>query len=179
MMRFSLQKMIITLFMIVTVVIFVIVILPWLLVSLSAIWAPNPPTPEFTYGEFPFKLEYETNGKRVVVEDKVICKFTGVSWNEGVGKYNKWESYIASTGDESLLLLKIDDSLSLYCSVGGEKYYMGEEIPVDPFRPTAYIVKKDGRFTSSRWLSDNELFENYRIKIIDWELSAPILSDGL
>ena len=46
------------------------------------IWrTPAPPLPEITYGEFPFRLEYELNEKLHVIEDTLIVEFDGF-WNE-------------------------------------------------------------------------------------------------
>lgn len=36
---------------------------------------PAPPIPEITYGEFPFRLEYEKNGERFIIEDTIIAEF--------------------------------------------------------------------------------------------------------
>ena len=50
--------------------------------------------PEIRYGEFPFRLEYEINGERFVIEDTVICEFDGIGWNEAQGKFRKWKDYL-------------------------------------------------------------------------------------
>ena len=83
----------------------------------------NPPLPEIKYGEFPFRLEYEINGQRVVVEDTIVCEFDGIGWNGTMGeKYRKWKTYLASgreqPGTYSTAVL-IDERNEIYFSLGG------------------------------------------------------------
>ncbi|MFA8307240.1 YdgA family protein, partial [Paenibacillus alvei] len=52
-----------------------IVALPWILIYVGLQLQPDPPRPEITYGEFPFKLVYEINGERKVIQDTVICEY--------------------------------------------------------------------------------------------------------
>ena len=53
---------------------------------------PDPPRPEITYSEFPFRIEYEINGELVVIEDAVICEFDGFQPNwSGGDKTRKWK----------------------------------------------------------------------------------------
>ena len=44
---------------------------------------PPPPTPEITHGSFPFRLEYEIDGERFVIEDTLIAEYIrsrAVNW---------------------------------------------------------------------------------------------------
>ena len=50
----------------------VVSMLPLFIISIGA---PAPPAPEITYGEFPFRLEYEIEGERFVIEDTLIAEF--------------------------------------------------------------------------------------------------------
>jgi len=43
---------------------------------------PNPPRLEITYGEFPFRIEYEILGERFVIEDKDRPKYHGGIYHE-------------------------------------------------------------------------------------------------
>jgi hypothetical protein len=79
---------------IITIVICVPMI-PWALIYLGALFSPNPPLPEIRYGEFPFRLEYEINGERFIMEDTVVCEFDGIGVDGGRGKYLKWKTYLA------------------------------------------------------------------------------------
>jgi len=141
---------------------------------------PDPPRPEITYGEFPFRLEYEINGKRVIVEDTVICKFDGIGWNEGWGKYRKWVEYLASNNKEdSVLLMIVDSKTKLYYTTGSARYYMGDWEP-GMYNPEYTIVRYDAFFATnwglSGWVPKDELSNKYGIKIISFEPSEPIVN---
>ncbi|WP_336297944.1 hypothetical protein [Aneurinibacillus uraniidurans] len=69
------------------VVIVAYLTLPWLFILVHIQLQPNPPRPEIIYGEFPFRLEYEINGQRKVIENILICEFDGFGANEGIGKF--------------------------------------------------------------------------------------------
>ena len=78
----------------------------------------NPPQPQITYGEFPFWVEYEINGKIIKVEDIIICEYDGVG-NGTDGKFLKWKKRISSTGEEDLLLISEENKKSiLHCWSG-------------------------------------------------------------
>ncbi|MBQ2840423.1 MAG: hypothetical protein IJE70_03665, partial [Oscillospiraceae bacterium] len=62
-----------------------------------------------TYGEFPFKLEYELNGKKYTVEDVWVCEFNGFGSNEGFGKHRQWKGKVKSTGEDKIVLLEVDE----------------------------------------------------------------------
>jgi hypothetical protein len=136
---------------------------------------PDPPQPEITYGEFPFKLVYELNGEINVVEDTVICTYDGVGGGAN-GKYRRWESHLANSDEDSVLLL-IDDTRKIYCSTGSANYYMNDEIyPIKrPYVPHIYDVKLNKMDMSI--LSPEELVEKYNIKLISWEFSEPIINN--
>jgi len=76
--------------------------LPWLFIFIGNQLEPNPPHPEITHGEFPFRLVYEINGQRQVIEDTLTCDFDLFGTDEGRGKYRKVRERLAS-GNEMLL----------------------------------------------------------------------------
>ena len=47
------------------------------------------PEPRIKYGEFPFKLIYEIDGKTMTIEDTIICEFDGFKVVGEAGKYSK------------------------------------------------------------------------------------------
>ena len=153
-----------------------LITVPYVTVNFLLTISPNPPLPEYKYGEFPFRLEYEIDGKNIVVEDTVICKFDGIEYNGGQGKIRKWESYLASTGEESLLLWQIDETGKIYCFVGDAEYYMGDEKYPEkrPLAPRVYIVSSDFTYTDDNTLSQKRLLEKYNIEFIGWEFTDPI-----
>lgn len=149
---------------------------PWI----YSFFQPTPPQPVIKYGEFPFKLEYEINGRIVVVEDTIICKYKGIGVSFGTeGKYLKWESYLASEGksstDTTSGCLLVDDVNQIYFSLSGAKYYLGylseyyPELIADG--PNFYAFATND---SDRWLRPDEILNKYSIRIISFEPSPPI-----
>jgi len=69
-------------------------------IMMSGIFLPNPPRPEITYAEFPFRIEIEHDGERLVFEDTIICEFAGFTTTGGIGgnfrRQRNWRSRFAS-----------------------------------------------------------------------------------
>ena len=164
------------------------VVSPWVMIYLGIPLLPNPPKPEITYGEFPFRLVYEINGEKKVVEDTYVCEYAGIGMDEGQGKYRKWKQYLAS-GKELLILLEVDNPVALrsnrkvvrqeiYYPIGGARYFMGdmkEDEKYTQILPNAcYYEKYDDGSTSSGIIRANELLEKFKIKLISWDCSQPI-----
>ena len=137
---------------------------------------PNPPMPEIRYGEFPFRLEYEINGERIVIEDTVICEFDGVGWNEGVGKHRKWKSHLASNKKEEDIFIVTAEKVKIYCYVGSAEYYMNDERWPEqrPLTPRFYFVKLNSWDTTMYYIE--EFIEKYGLKLISWEFTDPIVN---
>ena len=154
------------------------VVFPWAMMALGITLLPNPPKPEITYGEFPFRLEYEINGKRIIVEDTFVCEYDGIGINEGEGKFRKWKGYLSSNGGDSVLLVT-DDTRMIYLFVGSAEYYMGDEKYPEkrPLTPRIYMVKLSDMDTSI--FSQDELLDYYNIKLISWSFTEPIVNNFL
>ena len=152
--------------------------LPFLGMYCNSLFEPNPPLPEITYGEFPFRLEYEINGERIVIEDTVICKFDGVGVDV-FGKHLKWKRYLAS-GIEWVTLYYIDDLKSIRFITGSAQYYLGEyeKEGEDIADDKIYIYEKpnSGIIPAGKLISLDELRDIYGITIISWQPSPPIES---
>ena len=154
------------------------------IVTLVTYFMPGPGAPEIKYGEFPFRLEYELNGQRHIVEDIAICKFDGYGVDTSHGKYRKWKMELAS-GQERITLLKLGEAEEIYFPIGYAQYYMGdkniyEKEQYDNTETIIYntnyaaMVKKSGNITSDSIIEADELLREFKIKIISWEPSAPI-----
>lgn len=152
---------------------------PWLLLYIGLQLGPNPPQPEITYGEFPFRLEYEINGELKVVEDTLICEFDGFGADAGRGKYRKWKERLAS-GNERITLLKVDKNKEIEFVFGNAKYYMGdsENGRGGSLFPNAAYFEKDSTGTSSGFVEAKELLDKYDIKLISWNPSPPIKNNS-
>ena len=152
----------------------------------APLWTPffgsTPPQPTIRYGEFPFRLEYEINGRIVVVEDTIICKYKGIGVNWGSsndGKFLKWEGYLASNKPISNYIsspsLFIDDVNQIYFFLGSSVYYLGAEYNDGP-HTFAFLFESSssGKGGSTKFVSADELLDKYNIRIISFEPSPPI-----
>ncbi len=160
-----------------------IIIFPFLFVALGwsiifvGMWIvePNPPRPQKTYAEFPFELTYEIDGDTITIRDVYICEYKGVGFDEGNGKYRKWNGYIKSTGEPAVFLTE-DADRKIYCFVGDAEYYMGEEsdYELQPLTPRIYDEIKEYSVDTKYFFSSTQIMHHYKIKIIDWEFTEPI-----
>lgn len=172
------------------VILFTVIIVGifYFLVISGAIFSfmPNPPMPEVTYGEFPFRLTYELDGETKLIEDTIICEFDGFTVEGENGKYRKWKTYLKS-GNERITLLDVrqlgekDDFnntiLELFFSYGNAEYYMGDKYRCSKAEISTYIEYMyqtvDGRIGFSAFFAD-KAYEKYKIKLISWEVAPPI-----
>lgn len=151
---------------------------PWMLLITGINSQPNPPQPSITYGEFPFRLEYELNGKRMIIEDTLICEYDGIGANEGVGKYRKWKQRLASgnANGDFVILEEISKFEKIGFYPGSAEYYMNDSKwhrENNSSFPNAWILE-EGNVTGDSFLEEDELLEKYHIKLISWEPSPPI-----
>ena len=161
-------------------------VLLYVLVPCSVPWVgniiiANPPAPAVKYGEFPFRLTYEIGDSQHVIEDTIVCKFSGFEMCGSAGKYRKWEEYLKS-GKERITLLDCRDMelmdrwgnriLELYFDYGNAQYYMGDEVGISNSIPYMY-QKADGSIGFSA-ISAEKAYETYQIKLIRWEASPPV-----
>jgi len=168
------KKMIIFILIIIVLAIIAFFTLPWIIIAIGTTLKPNPSCPEITYGEFPFRLIYEINEKKIEVEDTLICEYDGIGMNEGQGKYRKWKEYLKSNNKEKAVLLLNDGARKLYCFIGSAEYYMNDEKYPEhrPLTPRVYMVKLDNKDTAI--FIQQELLEIYKINLISWEFTEPI-----
>ncbi|CAM2776464.1 hypothetical protein PASE110613_00125 [Paenibacillus sediminis] len=150
--------------------------LPWFLILIGIQLEPNPPRPEITHGEFPFRLEYEINGERKVIQDTLICEFDGFGTNEARGKYRKWRERLSS-GNERIALLKVNKTKEIFYAPGSANYYMGDlgnTEEYEPLFPNALFFEKESSGTNTGIIHADELFNKYHIRLISWDSIPPI-----
>lgn len=137
----------------------------------------DTPAPKVTYCEFPFELTYMHDGETITIRDVYVCEYVGTYWNWNIGNYRQWNGYIKSTHAENIVLIK-DENKELVCTVGSPDYYMGdhEDGVIYPDYPVLWLVEylETGGERSSH-VSD-EMKEYYKIELISWELSEPIVN---
>lgn len=170
-----LKKLVGVVLIVIGLVVFSIIALPWIILCFGGLSMPNLASPEITYGEFPFILEYEVNGERFVVKDSVFCEYVGTGWNEGQGKIRKWKHSLSS-GNERISLVITDDGKEIYYDPGPAWYYMGDSDGASYSHsfPNASFIEKDGRFTVRGVIKEKELLDKYSIKLINWEFTQPL-----
>ncbi len=150
-------------------------------------------TPQITYGEFPFYVEYEMDGERYVIEDTIICEFDGYDSSAWFAKPRTWNIKLKS-GDESKCVLNREENTqsiltpkrinlrsALVIDYGSPEYYMDD--------PNGWsMIDKEASFeyreywkasekvydTENTKLNKKELEKYFGIKIIKFEFSKPI-----
>lgn len=142
--------------------------------------SPNPPAPEIKYAEFPFELIYEIDGEIVAINDLYVCEFVGFEGDSAnLKKKRKWNGYIKGTGESGIMIFEKtteDRYLQINCYVGYPEYYMSEEgyESQSIYTPSIVCNYVDDKWKSATTLEYNELWEQYKIRIISWEFSEPI-----
>lgn len=83
----------------------VCLILPWVAIYLyGRFMIEEPEKPQITQESFPFTLVYELNGKEIVIEDTMICKYTGSDWYMQDDVKSRTWSMELKTGGDSIVL---------------------------------------------------------------------------
>lgn len=164
------------------VVVFMVLNMPWIVLTVGGQLSPNPPAPEITYGEFPFRLEYEINGEQIEVKDTLICEFDGFGFDTGRGKFRKWKSKLKS-GNTRITLLKSEGIEILYSPglpssriagvyMGDVEYYPGSN--KSTFPDAWYTSDFEDKTVNEYIISADEMWEKYKIRLISWEPAEPI-----
>ncbi len=167
---------------------FLIITFPWWMLFLGTVFQPNPPSPEITYGEFPFYLEYQINEDVYIIEDILVCEFDGFENLGTGGKIRKWKEYVKSTGKGMISLQDLSNAddftdwgtqvLELCFDPGCAEYYMNDpdsflnRVPEYDWIDYLYLTPEGEKGYSG--FKTDEAIERYNIRIIKWEYSKPI-----
>ncbi len=172
----------------------VIVISPFV-IGVVFYFLPVYDAPEITYAEFPTKIVYEIDGEEITYEDVYICKYKATYNNFELGAEREWEGHFKNTGKQHIVL-DSNFRYELRCYIGSPKKYMGdfyewideETIRNYEFTPYLYIYDKFALVSNFLFMQDLEEELDYEehadifpepynnIKLIDWELSRPIVN---
>lgn len=156
--------------------------------------------PEIEYGEFPFRFVYEMNGETYIIEDTVVCTYSGMDGSGGIRKIRCWSSDLKESeklidpedgwyiGSESIIKLSsnkneysklspnrknIRSCIYLYC--GDPGYYMGEQkgsaARIEYYEKFETPQGESGAYTV---LTEKQLEEFFGVKIIEFTFSDPI-----
>lgn len=172
----------ITLFGVYQLLTYLYAFVPWAVPWVGDIIIATPPKPEITYGEFPISIIYEVNDEVRKIDEIVICEFDGFEVRGESGKYRKWKSYLKS-GNESLVFLPITQELTIEVGIfrGSPNYYMGDfeqskeayDKSMSDDRYREYVEWDNGVKTGNSF-SKEEVWERYKLRILDVQYSPPI-----
>lgn len=163
-----------------TVIIIVLLlyfIVPWCILWIGLWLEPAPEKPMYTYKEFPFELLYEINGEVKEINDVMICEYKGIEISENSGKKRKWNSQISNNDTNRILLLKINDLEEIYYNPGPAAFYMGDyNSEAQNDFPSVRYLKRNENNTGYQdgIISEDELYNKYKIKLLNWEIAPPI-----
>ena len=176
-------------FFIIGIIICVLIALLYLFVlsGAFAILMPKPPTPQITYEEFPFSITYEVDGEIKIYEDTLVCEFDGFKHYGTGGMRREWKSYLKS-GNVNICLLKTSDNDLTYeisTTAGLPEYYMGDfkygqdsqdyEHVMHDERYLGYTeIKKDKTLVKSISMEKEEVYERFKLRVIERKYSKPI-----
>ena len=171
-----------------------IIVLAVIIFCVSGCEKKKEPFPKITEGEFPFVLEYEIGGQRYLIEDTVVCKFSGHDLSNPFPflDYSRtWDSKLKSGNEDKRVLIEfdantesqfvkdrinIDSRAILYYGSGG--YYLGDPDEAERGPCIRYVeryrISENGSSVESVKLSFNQLDKFFGIKIIRFEFSEPI-----
>ncbi len=170
------------LLIIIIVAVFLIAVLPWILFACGTFDlindSPSPNAPLITYAEFPFSVTYELNGEEITYNDTVICRYKGDEWSDAHSmKFRNWEESYRN-GAEIILYQKSPDEYVVLNTGFSAEYLMGD---TEHFRYScsrqcsAYLVKQGGLGSkTTSFLSEEDLYNIYGIKISSFEIAPPI-----
>ena len=139
------------------------------------IFEPTPSKPEITYGEFPFEIVYELDGETITINDIYVCEYEGIRIGY-LEKYRSWKGYFKSTGEDQIVLLQ-DGNLKFCSFVGDPNYYMSDPtMQEQKYVPYIFyeIYPNDSGGKSSGTLDIDQMLEEYKLKLVSWNLSEPI-----
>lgn len=160
---------------------------PWSIMYLGSMLKEDPPPPDVSYGEFPFKLVYEIDGQITKIEETLVIEYVDSEYSLGQGDVYYWKKYYKSHGpfedpEESynafynkfLLFRGFNEggSFSIHFKLGSCEYYMGlqEENHLGIRAGDIYILSSEYNGP----ISDEEVYSKYGIKIIEKYVSPPI-----
>lgn len=150
--------------------------------------------PQITEGEFPFIVEYELNGEKYIIEDTVVCSFSGYDASAWFAEPRVWNAHLKSGNENKRIILYKENNYSVLTpnrvnalsrvvlNYGMAEYYMGDKrnarslIYAKPFfyYDERYSTDEGTEYNTGEKLSKKELEKYFGIKILRFEFSKPI-----
>lgn len=132
---------------------------------------PDPPTPEIQYGEFPFEIVYEMDGKIYEISDTIVFEYIGVENVSLIRHERDWHHYFKfSDGRYRAFDKDGTEPSDLHLYIGDAEYYMTKTLPKEGYLPGE--VYFEGAYAHPYSLK--ELEEEHGIKIISTKFSEPL-----
>jgi len=150
---------------------------------LSMCSRPDPPVPEITSAEFPFKIVYTVDGEEFVYEDVITCEYTGINNDASQrDKYRTWQhSYgkkpytvLRELDNEQVILFYIPCSASYLMGDPEASNYYGGSPEITLASPYQIYSSGEMTYRSDRVIEAQELKDIYGIEIISFEMPPPI-----
>ena len=144
----------------------------------------KPSEPAIKYGEFPFEIIYEYNGKEGVIKDTIVCEYEGYSFALDGGNTRDWNCYIKNSNENGYYYIDKENQPDLYIYVPmNAEYYMGApNSDIETAKPYIYynayeesedVYEEDP--SEEIVLTENEdPRDKVDIRIIEWKPSEPI-----
>lgn len=160
-----------------------VVSLPWTIIYLGGVLSKDPPKPEVSYGEFPFKIVYEfDNGERMFFEDILVIDYEGVYWNEATAKHNRWNAYlkskdrdlICSDNNDCSVAFAADGKRQIRFYLGNCEYYMGLDENQSSLSKKGLVPGDVYDVSTGNIITDDELYNIFGIKIVEKQVPLPI-----
>jgi len=158
-----------------------IVVVIFILIVVTVLHFQNqaPPAPEITFGEFPFRLEYEIEGERFIIEDIVFAEFRGsFRGNMTTLPRRSWNIALLNgrlgvlRGFQYEFRLKEAEDVTITFSTGTAGYFMGDG-GSEP-RITVRNLHGITRLTHNSPEETQEILVEHGIRLISWEHDPPI-----
>ena len=134
------------------------------------------PEPAITYAEFPCKVVYEIDGEQKVLKDTYICEYAGTDFDFASGAHRVWKGYVASNGNDNIVLISGELEAVVF-DIGSPWYLMDDPLATTPsrdeFTPKLLLIDYAPGVGVRRTMTEEKMQE-YKIKLISWELSEPI-----
>ena len=175
-----------------------VIVLLLFVLSLTGCKTRYEPPPKITEGEFPFVVEYEYNGERVLIEDTIVCTYDGYDMSNNFAIFGypysrTWDITIKSGKEPKRTIIEFEEnSKSVFVkgrvntesrviwSYGTGGYYMGdpEDAKTGPFIHyfERYNITSKINMYDSTELTKEQLEKYFGIKLIRFEFSEPIVN---
>lgn len=153
----------------------------------------NDKSPLITTGEFPFLVEYEIDGETFIIEDTIVCEFSGFDNTNAFSliRPRTWDADFQKIDLSKRIILEFDKNTESYftkgrinaesriiinCLNGG--YFMGdpddkEDEPKIIYVERYYSSEKVSHVKHTK-LTNKQLYEIFGIKINRFEFSKPL-----